>query len=72
MKSAALAAAAISAGQVVHAKQSEFNPFPAMGEDEDLCAIKMRKRHRFIDLVCKRILRLVIRCLWQLSEPIAR
>jgi len=36
MKSAALAAAAMSAGKLVHAKQSEFNPFPAMGEDEDL------------------------------------
>ncbi|MCJ7717662.1 MAG: sugar phosphate isomerase/epimerase, partial [Anaerolineales bacterium] len=36
MKSAALAAAAISAGQVVQAKQHTVNPMPAMGEDEDL------------------------------------
>ena len=36
MKSAALAAAAISAGQVVNAKQSSINPFPSMGEDDGL------------------------------------
>ena len=36
MKSAAMAAAAISAGQVVHAKQSNFNPKPAMGPEDDM------------------------------------
>jgi sugar phosphate isomerase/epimerase len=36
MKSAALAAAAISAGPAIHAKQSNFNPFPALGEEDDL------------------------------------
>jgi sugar phosphate isomerase/epimerase len=36
MKSAALAAAAISAGPVLHAKQSNINPSPVMGEEDDL------------------------------------
>jgi sugar phosphate isomerase/epimerase len=36
MKSAALAAAAITAGPVVHAKQNTFNPAPAMGPENDL------------------------------------
>jgi sugar phosphate isomerase/epimerase len=36
MKSAALAAAAISAGPVVHAKQSSINPTPAQREEDDL------------------------------------
>jgi len=36
MKSAALAAAAISAGPAIHAKQGNFNPFPAAGEEDGL------------------------------------
>jgi len=36
MKSAALAAAAISTGQVVQAKQNSFNPKPSMGPEDDL------------------------------------
>jgi sugar phosphate isomerase/epimerase len=36
MKSAALAAAAISAGPVLNAKQSSINPSPVMGEEDDL------------------------------------
>jgi sugar phosphate isomerase/epimerase len=36
MKSAAMAAAAMSAGSLVQAKQPTFNPFPAQGEEDDL------------------------------------
>ena len=36
MKSAALAAAAISSGQLVQAKQNKSNSFPAMGDEDDL------------------------------------
>ncbi len=36
MKSAAMAAAAMSAGSLVQAKQPSFNPFPVQGEEDDL------------------------------------
>lgn len=36
MKSAAIAAAAMSSGQIIHAKQNSNNPFPLKGDEDEL------------------------------------